>query len=91
MGVNIRLEGSLVARAGARQAYIHVPDGSTVVDVINQLAERYGPQVRPALLDGDRLRSDTVAIRESPAPPHHIGTESRLKAGDTVRFELQPH
>lgn len=89
MGVEVRLTGSLIARAGARRTHVAVPGEATVEDVIEQLAEKCGPQVRPALLEGERLRSDTVAVRESPTPRETLGSASPVEPGDTVRFELR--
>jgi hypothetical protein len=88
MGVEVRLSGSLIARAGARRTTVPVTDETTVVDVVERLAEEYGPQVRPAILDGGRLRSDTVAFREMPTPAERLAPDSRIHSGDTVRFEV---
>jgi hypothetical protein len=88
MGVEVRLSGSLVARAGARRAHVPVREQATVVDIVQELADQYGPQVRPAILNGERLRSDTRAVRELPAPGERLGSNSTIKSGDTVRFEL---
>lgn len=88
MGVEVKLEGALVARTGAHRAYVRVPADATVEDVIEQLAEEYGPQVRPALLEGERLRTDTIAVRESRSPGERLTSTSDVEPGDTVRFEL---
>lgn len=87
MCVNVKLTGTLVARAGAHQARVAVDDGATVKDVVDGLADRYGDHVRPALLAGDRLRSDTRAVRESPRLERLYGDDP-VEPGDTVRFEF---
>ncbi|WP_255196339.1 MoaD/ThiS family protein [Halorarius litoreus] len=91
MTVEVRLEGTLIARAGARHARVPVPDDATVEDVVAALAEEYGPQVRPAILEGERLRTDTVAIRESPTPSERLSSTSHVHHGDTVRFQMQAY
>jgi hypothetical protein len=88
MGAEVRLSGSLVARAGARRTTVPVSEGTTVVDVVDRLAEEYGPQVKPAILEGDRLRSDTVAFRELPTPAERLAPNSRVRSGDSLRFEV---
>jgi hypothetical protein len=88
MGAEVRLSGSLIARAGARRAHVPVSDGTTVVDVVERLADEYGPQVRPAILEGGRLRSDTIAFRELPTPTERLAPSSRIRSGDIVRFEV---
>lgn len=88
MGVEVRLSGSLIARAGARRATVPVRDEATVVDVVERLADEYGPQVKPAILEGGRLRSDTVALRELPTPAERLAPTSQVRPGDTVRFEV---
>lgn len=88
MGAEVRISGSLIARAGARHATVPVTEEATVVDIVEQLAEEYGPQVRPAILDGGRLRSDTVAFRELPTPAERLAPNSRVHSGDTLRFEV---
>jgi molybdopterin converting factor small subunit len=88
MNVTVELTGTLVARTGTRKARVAVPDDATVADVVEELAERYGPQVRAGVLDGQRLRSDTVVVRESFDATETLSTGSALENGDTVRFEL---
>jgi hypothetical protein len=89
MAVEVILEGSLVARAGARRSIVSVPENATVEDVVASLADEYGPQVRPAVLEGERLRSDTVAVRESPRPSERLSSESPVDPGDTLRFRMR--
>ncbi|WP_135828332.1 MoaD/ThiS family protein [Halorussus halobius] len=88
MNVTVRLTGSLVARTGTREARVAVPEDATVADVVEQLAAEYGPQVRAGVLDGERLRSDTVVVRESVDSTETLSTGSSLENGDTVRFRL---
>lgn len=91
MTVEVRLEGSLVARAGARRARVSVPEDATIEDVVTALADEYGPQVRPAILERERLRTDTVAVRESPDHGERLSSSSHVNPGDTVRFEMRAH
>lgn len=88
MTVEVELEGTLVARAGARRVRVPVDGDATVEDVVAALAEEYGPQVRPAILEGEQLRSDTVAVRES-SDRERLSSDSRVAPGDTVRFRLR--
>jgi molybdopterin converting factor small subunit len=88
MNVTVRLTGTLVARTGTREARVAVPEDATVGDVVNELAAEYGPQVRAGVLDGERLRSDTVVVRESVDSTETLSTGSSLENGDTVRFRL---
>lgn len=89
MNVTVMLTGTLVARTGTRKARVAVPEDATVADVVDKLAEEYGPQVRAGVLDGQRLRSDTVVVRESFDSTETLSTESPLENGDTVRFQLK--
>ncbi|MFC4449479.1 MoaD/ThiS family protein [Halorussus aquaticus] len=88
MNVTIKLTGTLVARTGTHEARVAVPDDATVADVVDELAEQYGPQVRAGVLDGQRLRSDTVVVRETFDSTETLSTGSSLENGDTVRFQL---
>ena len=88
MNVTIKLTGTLVARTGTHEARVAVPAGATVRDVVEKLADSYGPQVRAGVLDGERLRSDTVVVRESVDSSETLSTASALENGDTVRFRL---
>lgn len=88
MNVTVKLTGTLVARTGTHEARVAVADGATVGDVVEKLADSYGPQVRAGVLDGQRLRSDTVVVRESVDSSETLSTASALENGDTVRFSL---
>jgi len=88
MNVTVKLTGTLVARTGTREARIAVPEDATLRDVVEKLADAYGPQVRAGVLDGERLRSDTVVVRESVDSAETLSTASSLENGDTVRFRL---
>ena len=89
MLVDVRLEGALLARAGARRATVSVPEDATLDDVVAALAEEYGPQVRPAILEADRLRTDTIAVRESHDSRERLSSNSQVRSGDTVRFQMR--
>ncbi|WP_115862433.1 MoaD/ThiS family protein [Halorussus litoreus] len=88
MNVTVELTGTLVARTGTREARVAVPEDATVADVIEELAAEYGPQVSAGVLDGQRLRSDTVVVRESVDATETLSTGDSLENGDTVRFSL---
>jgi len=88
MNVTVKLTGTLVARTGTREARLAVPEHATLRDVVEKLADSYGPQVRAGVLDGERLRSDTVVVRESADSAETLSTASSLENGDTVRFQL---
>jgi len=88
MNVTVKLTGTLVARTGTREARVAVPEDATLRDVVEKLADAYGPQVRAGVLDGERLRSDTVVVRESVDSAETLSTASSLENGDTVRFRL---
>jgi len=87
MDVEVKLAETLAARTGTHCARVGVSDDATVADVIDALAEKCGPQVRAGVLEGSRLRTDTVVVRDSTdGEPLTVG--SRLHEGDTVRFTL---
>jgi molybdopterin converting factor small subunit len=88
MNVTVKLTGTLVARTGTREARVAVSEDATVADVVDELAEQHGPQVRAGVLDGQRLRSDTVVVRETFDSTETLSTHSSLESGDTVRFQL---
>lgn len=88
MTVEVELEGTLVARAGARRVRVPLGEAATVADVVAALSEEYGPQVRPAILEGEQLRADTVAVRASP-DRERLSSDSRVEPGDTVRFRVR--
>ncbi|MFC7200245.1 hypothetical protein [Halospeciosus flavus] len=86
MDVEVKLTGTLAARTGTHRARIGVNDDATVGDVVDALTDDYGPQVSAGVLDGNRLRSDTVVVREAEERP--LSLRSELHSGDTVRFQL---
>ncbi|WP_336034534.1 MoaD/ThiS family protein [Halobacterium yunchengense] len=87
MDVDVKLTGTLAARTGTHSARVGVADDATVADVIDALAAEFGPQVRAGVLEGSRLRTDTVVVRESP-DGEALTAGSRVCDGDTVRFAL---
>ncbi|WP_458186024.1 MoaD/ThiS family protein [Haladaptatus sp. NG-WS-4] len=87
MNVTVKLSGTLVARTGTRDARVAVPEEATVEDVVNELGERYGPQVRAGIVDGLGLRSDTKVFRESGRDVEPLSVRSPLESGDTVRVQ----
>jgi hypothetical protein len=87
MDVQVKLTGTLAARTGTHFARVGVADDATVADVVEALAREYGPQVRTGVLQGRRLRTDTVVVRESP-DGDTLTAGSHVTPGDTVRFQL---
>lgn len=87
MDVEVTLTGTLAARTGTHRARVGVEDDATVADVVDALAAKFGSQVRNGVLEGSRLRTDTVVVRDSPdAEP--LSANSQVYAGDSVRFQL---
>ncbi|WP_254543948.1 hypothetical protein [Halomarina pelagica] len=89
IGVGVELRGWLVARAGLERAQMALSPDATVGDAVERLTDRYGVQVRPALLQGDRLRHDTVALRRSGGDWERVFAGTSLEQGDRVRFEFR--
>jgi hypothetical protein len=87
MDVEVTLTGTLAARTGTHRARVGVGPNATVADVVDALADQFGPQVRAGVLVGSRLRTDTVVVRESPDAAT-LSAGSSVHDGDTVRFEL---
>lgn len=88
VGVGVELAGVLVVRTGMRREQMSLTAGATVADVVDRLAERRGPQVRRALLKGDRLRQGVVATVRSPEDHERASADTPVGHGDRVRFEL---
>ena len=88
MDVTVKLTGTLAVRTGAHQARLGIPEDATVADAVEVLSRRYGPTVRTGVLDGERLRADTRVVRETARPGEALTADSRLRAGDVVRFSL---
>jgi len=84
----IEISRSLAARVGTHEAHVGVRDGDTVRDVIEKLAGEYGTQVETGILDGNRLRSDVIAVRNPDADHEPVTATSELDAGDTLEFHL---
>lgn len=87
MDVDVELAGTLAARTGTHRARVGVGENATVADVVDALAAEFGPQVRSGVLEGSRLRTDTVVVREAP-DYEALSATSRVHDGDTVRFRL---
>lgn len=86
VSVDIRLRGALVARAGARQGRVAVPEGSTVAETVEQWADEYGSRLRVTLLDGKRLRTDIHAVRVDNG--ERLAASQPVTDGDTIRFRF---
>lgn len=89
MCVRVKLTGVLTLRAGVEESSVFVPEQATITDVVDELSRECGSQVRPALLKGNRLRSDTVAVRESSGSSQRLSSNSSVDPGDTVRFQFE--
>lgn len=87
MDVQVKLTETLAARTGTHSARVGVPEHGTVGDVVEALADEYGPHVRAGVLEGSRLRTDTVVVRES-SDGDTLSVTSDIHPGDTVRFSL---
>lgn len=89
MCVRVKLTGVLTLRAGVEESSVFVPEHATLTDVVEELSRERGPQVRSALLKGNRLRSDTVAVRESSESTQQLRSDSEIDPGDTVCFQFE--
>jgi hypothetical protein len=89
MCVRVKLTGVLMLRAGIDESSVFVPEHATITEVVEELSRECGSQVRPALLKGDRLRSDTVAVRETTGSSQRLTSDSMVEHGDTVRFQFE--
>ncbi|WP_336002156.1 hypothetical protein [Halorientalis halophila] len=85
---DIEISRSLAARVGAQEAHVGVREGETVRDVIDRLAALYGSQVQSGILDGNRLRSDVIAVRNPDAEHEPVTADSELTPGDALEFHL---
>ncbi|GGL62408.1 hypothetical protein [Halocalculus aciditolerans] len=86
MDVAVEVLGSLAARTGVHRIRVGVPEDATVEDVVHALADRCGGHAALGVLDGERLRADTVVVRA--AGNNTLTASSRVVTGDTVRFRL---
>lgn len=84
----IEISRSLAARVGTHDAHVGVRDGDTVQDIIERLAAEYGSQVQTGILDGNRLRSDIIAVRNPDSDHEPVTARSGLEPGDTLEFHL---
>lgn len=84
----IEISRSLAARVGTQEARVSVHEGDTVGDVIGRLGDHYGPQVQFGMLDGDRLRSDVIAIRNPDSEHEPVTATSPVEPGDALEFHL---
>ncbi|WP_424017818.1 MoaD/ThiS family protein [Halorientalis pallida] len=85
---DIDISRSLAARVGAQEAHIGVREGDTVRDVIDRLAAEYGSQVASGMLDGNRLRSDVIAVRNPDTEHEPVTADTALDPGDSLDFHL---
>jgi adenylylsulfate kinase-like enzyme len=84
----IQISRSLAARVGTHDAHVRVIDGDTVRDIIERMAAEYGSQVRAGMLDGDRLRSDVIATRDSGGMTESVTADSPIEPEDELEFHL---
>ncbi|WP_299265995.1 MoaD/ThiS family protein [Halorientalis sp.] len=85
---DIEISRSLAARVGAQEAHVGVRDGETVREVIDRLTELYGSQVASGMLDGNRLRSDVIAVRNPDTDYESVTADTALRPGDSLEFHL---
>ena len=88
VGVGVELTGLSLVRAGVSRGQMALPEGATVVDAVERLADKHGEPVRPALLRGSRLRQDTVARRLTREGWERVSGSEPLAHGDRIRFEV---
>ena len=64
--------------------------GETVMDLITQLAQRFGPEVRKLLLDssGNLDHSIQAMVNDTGFLPREAHSRKTLEDGDTVKFVL---
>lgn len=85
---DIEISRSLAARVGAQEAHVGVREGDTVRDVIDRLTTEFGSQVASGMLDGDRLRSDVIAVRNPDTAHESVTADTTLRPGDALEFHL---
>lgn len=85
---DVEISRSLAARVGTHEAHVSVQPGDTVRGVIERLAEEYGSQVETGILDGERLRSDVIAIRKTAEDEQPVTASTALDPGDALEFHL---
>ncbi|MFB6082937.1 MAG: MoaD/ThiS family protein [Halorientalis sp.] len=85
---DIEISRSLAARVGAQEAHVGVREDETVREVIDRLADLYGSQVASGMLDGDRLRSDVIAVRNPDTDHEPVTADTALQPGDSLEFHL---
>mgnify|MGYP000515191691 CR=1 FL=1 len=84
----IEISRSLAARGGTHEAHVRVVEGDTVRDVVDRLAAEYGSQVASGMLDGNRLRSDVIAVRNPDTGHESVTADTALHPGDSLEFHL---
>jgi hypothetical protein len=89
MTVEVHLTGVLAARAGTGRTYVSVSEDATLADVIDRLSERYGPTVRPALVEGNQLRASASVRRRGNVSEESLSLHSGVSPGDRLRFGLE--
>lgn len=89
MTVEIHLTGVLAARAGTRRTYLSAPEDATLADVIDRLADRHGPGVRSALVDGNHLRTAATVRRRGNVAEESLSLHSHVAPGDRLRFGVE--
>jgi molybdopterin converting factor small subunit len=83
MRVTVRVSGQMRALLGAASLEISLPEGASVLDAVQQLAEGKHANVRATLLtdDGDIQRTLVVAVGSDQVTD---ATTQLLRDGDTV-------
>jgi hypothetical protein len=88
MSVRVDFSNELVARTGTNQVQVSLAGKeTTLATLVERMSEQYGPQVRSGLMEGDRLRKDTVAVRETERGQERLTPDSTVHSGDTIHFQ----
>lgn len=85
MNITVQLEAQLRHAAGVSHAAVSMPDNSSVVDVLQVMASRFGPTLGERLIaaDGTAQRSVLLFLNDKPVA-HATVAEHQLHEGDVL-------
>lgn len=86
MRIKVRYLATLYDLMGTMKDVLEVPDGSTVMDLIKAIDERYGGRLSKEILDGERLKDEYNVLVNGRSVEYLAGLGTRLKDGDEVVF-----
>ncbi len=86
MKIWVRYLATLYDLMGTMRDVLEVPDGSTVMDLIKAIDEKYGGRLSREILDGGRLKDEYNILVNGRAIDYLAGLGTRLKDGDEVVF-----